>query len=418
MPPRRNETAVRGLGAEGEMRDDYYEDYYDYDYEEAVLRYNWVELLPALVVYTLTLLIGLAGNSLIIFTVCRYRKLKNATNVFLASLASADLLLVTVCVPVKLAKLFSHSWTMGAFICKLLHYLQSVSAICSVLTLTAMSIERYYAIVHPMRAKYTCTIRQARRVILIIWTASLLLAVPIIFVQGHKEVGTHVRAYWCIRDWEIPLWWRLHEVYMLLLILVIPTCIMTATYSAVCWEVWRVTKTRHGMTAGSLKSSGSCRHSESFILRSSKKGGTVHTCLKKTPSSRSEDDTAAVKQLIKMLVAIVILFVISWGPSLIDNVLTAYGVIPWQKHGMVYKDMSTAFLLMAYCNSCINPVVYGFMSKNFRESFKKALCRWHNYGALTLQGSSYKNKRHMSLSQTRTTSVRFGRSTSVSANQR
>ncbi|XP_049940739.1 orexin/Hypocretin receptor type 1-like [Schistocerca serialis cubense] len=106
MPPRRNQTAVRGLGAEGQMRDDYYEDYYDYDYEEAVLRYNWVELLPALVVYTLTLLIGLAGNSLIIFTVCRYRKLKNATNVFLASLASADLLLVTVCVPVKI--LVSH----------------------------------------------------------------------------------------------------------------------------------------------------------------------------------------------------------------------------------------------------------------------------------------------------------------------
>lgn len=45
----------------------------------------------------------------------------------------------------QIAKLFSYTWTMGVFLCKSVHYMQSVSAICSVLTLTAMSMERYEA---------------------------------------------------------------------------------------------------------------------------------------------------------------------------------------------------------------------------------------------------------------------------------
>lgn len=43
----------------------------------------------------------------------------------------------------QIAKLFSYTWTMGIFLCKAVHYMQSVSAICSVVTLTAMSIERW-----------------------------------------------------------------------------------------------------------------------------------------------------------------------------------------------------------------------------------------------------------------------------------
>ncbi|EEB11707.1 Orexin receptor type, putative [Pediculus humanus corporis] len=83
----------------------------------------------------------------------------------------------------RLAKLFSFTWTFGFLLCKLVHYMQSVSAICSVLTLTAMSLERYYAIVHPMKAQYICTISQARRIITATWISAFLLAVPILFAQ-------------------------------------------------------------------------------------------------------------------------------------------------------------------------------------------------------------------------------------------
>lgn len=42
---------------------------------------------------------------------------------------------------------------------------------------------RYYAIVHPMRAQYTCTISQARKIVITTWVVSFLLGIPMIFTQ-------------------------------------------------------------------------------------------------------------------------------------------------------------------------------------------------------------------------------------------
>ena len=59
------------------------------------------ELIPVSIVYGFTLVLGVVGNVLVIFSVTRYEQMMTTTNTFLLSLASADLLLVIVCVPVK-----------------------------------------------------------------------------------------------------------------------------------------------------------------------------------------------------------------------------------------------------------------------------------------------------------------------------
>lgn len=75
-----------------------------------------------------------------------------------------------------------------------------------------------------------------------------------------------------------------------------------------------------------------------------------------------------------MLVAIVVLFAICWTPTMIDNVLIAFEHVHRLHYGNL-KPMRQAFALMSYFNSCVNPIVYAFMSRNFRNSFKNALCR-------------------------------------------
>lgn len=42
---------------------------------------------------------------------------------------------------------------------------------------------RHYAILHPMRAKFSCTIDRTKKVILLIWSMSFVFALPIIFGQ-------------------------------------------------------------------------------------------------------------------------------------------------------------------------------------------------------------------------------------------
>lgn len=72
---------------------------YDYNYEEYTLPLP--EVVSVALVYGTTLLLGILGNVLVIFTVTRFQRLKTITNTFLVSLASADLLVIVVCVPTK-----------------------------------------------------------------------------------------------------------------------------------------------------------------------------------------------------------------------------------------------------------------------------------------------------------------------------
>lgn len=58
---------------------------------------------------------------------------------------------------------------------------------------------------------------------------------------------------------------------------------------------------------------------------------------------------------------------------MINNVLTAWEMIDYLHHEEL-KHLRTAFFLLSYFNSCVNPIVYAFFSRNFRQSFKMAMC--------------------------------------------
>lgn len=65
--------------------------------------------------------------------------------------------------------------------------------------------------------------------------------------QIHLAVGVRVPAFWCVRDWDNPLSWQIYELYMLLLVLVLPLTIMAGAYGAIGREIWRVTYLRSSM---------------------------------------------------------------------------------------------------------------------------------------------------------------------------
>ena len=76
---------------------------YFYDYNESVSHIPVEEITSVALVYGLTLALGVLGNSLVIFTIIRVRRMQSITNIFLTSLASADLLLLFICVPIKVS---------------------------------------------------------------------------------------------------------------------------------------------------------------------------------------------------------------------------------------------------------------------------------------------------------------------------
>ena len=77
-------------------------------------------------------------------------------------------------------------------------------------------------------------------------------------------------------------------------------------------------------------------------------------------------------QVVLMLIVVVILFTVCWTPILVNNVLVAFKIIDYLNMGNL-KPLRITFHLMSYANSCLNPFVYAFMSKNFCDGFKHAI---------------------------------------------
>ncbi|ESO12784.1 hypothetical protein HELRODRAFT_159369 [Helobdella robusta] len=73
------------------------------DYDDDLNETNHIETIVVSTVYGLTFLAGSVGNSLVIICILNFRKMRSVTNVFLLSLAFADLLLVFACVPIKVS---------------------------------------------------------------------------------------------------------------------------------------------------------------------------------------------------------------------------------------------------------------------------------------------------------------------------
>ncbi|KAK3772329.1 hypothetical protein RRG08_010837 [Elysia crispata] len=79
------------------------EDDFDYELDDYI---PLEDVLPVTLTYSLVFMVGLIGNILVIFSILYYRRMRTTTNVFLLNLASADLLLIILCVPIKFIRCF------------------------------------------------------------------------------------------------------------------------------------------------------------------------------------------------------------------------------------------------------------------------------------------------------------------------
>jgi len=113
---------------------------------EAVV-HEWTEdraFYPSTITNGLTFALGLIGNVLVLVALLGDRKsARNVATILMVNLAVADLLFLLVCVPNEMAKQFISYWATGVTMCKLAGYVEMLSALASVLNLTAVSVERY-----------------------------------------------------------------------------------------------------------------------------------------------------------------------------------------------------------------------------------------------------------------------------------
>lgn len=143
------------------------------------------DFLPVCVTYLLIFLVGVLGNSLTCAVILRYRVMQTPTNFYLLSLAVSDLLVLLFGMPLELYEMWqNYPYLLRESGCYFRTFLFETVCFASVLNVTALSVERYMAVVHPLKVKCTATRSHVKKVILLLWALSMLCAVPNTSVHG------------------------------------------------------------------------------------------------------------------------------------------------------------------------------------------------------------------------------------------
>ncbi|XP_046969697.1 neuropeptide CCHamide-1 receptor-like [Vanessa cardui] len=111
--------------------------------------------------FALIFIIGVVGNGTLVAVFVRHKAMRNVPNTYILSLALADLLVIITCVPFTSIVYTLESWPWGVTVCRVSEAAKDVSIGVSVFTLTALSADRYFAIVDPLR-KLHATERDAK----------------------------------------------------------------------------------------------------------------------------------------------------------------------------------------------------------------------------------------------------------------
>lgn len=108
------------------------------------------------IMYISIFIFALLGNGFITYIVFSSPRMKTVTNYFIVNLAVGDILLTLFCVPFSFFSiLILQYWPYGSVLCHLVNYCQAVSVLVSAYTLVAISVDRYSAILWPLRPRIT-----------------------------------------------------------------------------------------------------------------------------------------------------------------------------------------------------------------------------------------------------------------------
>ncbi|XP_061673513.1 prolactin releasing hormone receptor 2a [Syngnathoides biaculeatus] len=305
-------------------------------------QFEGVELLQsfkALIIpcYALVALVGVVGNYLLLYVICRARKMHNVTNFFIGNLAFSDMLMCATCIPFTLAyALNPHGWVFGRFMCYLIYLIQPVTVYVSVFTLTAIGVDRYYATVHPLKKRIS--VLACAYLLSAIWLLSCALVAPAVahtyHVEFQSEGFTICEEFWMGQEGE-----HLAYAYSTLFITyVLPLSALCISY--LCISV----KLRNCVVPG------------------------YHT------RSQAEAQRMRKRKTFRLVSLVVAAFAVCWMPISVFNVLRDIDIDLIDKRYFLLIQLLCH--LCAMSSSCCNPFLYAWLHNRFRAELRKTMaCR-------------------------------------------
>ncbi|XP_072181267.1 apelin receptor A-like [Diadema setosum] len=277
----------------------------------------------------ITSALGITGNLLVVFVIFYRRSKSKSTDILVGHLACADLLTSLLLVPYPELNTIPYTW-FGTLFCKVVkgNYLMLVSVTTSTYILSAISIDRYFAVVYPLRFKRFVSRRLVIAVVALIWICSCFLMIPILLVNNAGVVPGK-----CIFYLPFPKLQVAYGFFAFIIRLAIPTTIMIFTQITIARVLRR--------EASRFKSHRTAQ------------------------SQKSSFHDVARARVLQLLLLVVVVYIVCWAPDQFTFLSFNLGLVP-RSH--LASPLHRIFIVLAFCNSCANPILYTFRHQKFRRA--------------------------------------------------
>ena len=280
-------------------------------------------------------IIGLIGNVLVIRIVHKTREMHTPTNYLLASMAVSDVFTIMMFAAHGFA--FSQYVNDENFVqylvCKA-SALITTFAIVSSITLTVLAVERYNALLKPLRTGLQLSEDNIKKAIALIWVTSVFVSIPNAFFQEFDRSNRVLSGCVGQGDSNINLAWKILIVFDALFL--IQSVVMVFCYGSLIRGLY-----------------------------------FTNTICQETETTDGERSSEKKKLVITFLLATVG-FLIGYVPS-----MAFYTVVAFQTNANIgmslFSDLENSFQFLFGCSLCLNPLVYAFRSAHFREGFRRVL---------------------------------------------
>lgn len=288
--------------------------------------------------YIVIFSVTLTANILVIFIILKRPTMKTIINYLFANMAAANILVAVFIMPSAVRYLFAaDTWfggVVGQISCRFVNFAYAISIAASVLSLTAISLDQFYAILFPM--KRIAVIRNTTFITMVIWISSVIFMSPYLAMFGIRKIAGQNQCAYVVLDRIIM---EIHFSFMFVFLYALPLVLMVTLYFLIGRKLWFRTIP-----------------------------GNIH-------SIHRQAAELSKRRVIRMLIIVTTTFAVCWLPVQVFHMCAAFEPHLTRKMASYW---SLLIVFIGHANSALNPCLEIALNRKFRREFCKLLSTCRN----------------------------------------
>ncbi|GAB6031558.1 octopamine receptor [Chamberlinius hualienensis] len=305
------------------------------------------------------------GNLLVIMSVIRHERLRIITNYFVVSLAFADLLVALLAMSFNASVVIHDRWIFGNTLCDFWNSCDVLFSTASILHLCCISVDRYYAIIRPLEYPLKMTGKRVFVMLVCVWVSSGIISFIPIFM------GWYTTDEWLSKQYQNPNVCEMvvNKTYCIISSSVsfwIPCVIMVFAYYRIFVEATRQEKMLYKSYTGPvmMQNKNSIPSDDGHITTDMENDADPST-----PTKRNINRMKRERKAAKTLGIIMGCFILCWLPFFLWYLITTMC-----GDNCPYPEIVVSIVFwIGYFNSSVNPIIYAYFNREFREAFRETL---------------------------------------------